>query len=57
MRELGQGIEPNEGRQADGKSLQKVTRKAADFAELAEHCVAFANGDRSHDGLPVEERR
>lgn len=35
---------PNEGQHSDCKSLRKVTGRTANFAELAQDCVCFANG-------------
>jgi len=37
-------MEQSEGHHLDRKSLRKVTGPTADFAELAQDCVCFANG-------------
>lgn len=46
---------PAEGHQSDCKSLRKVTGKSADFAELAQGCVCFANGSGGQLLIGIED--
>ena len=46
---------PEEGQQSDCKSLRKVTGKTADFAELAQDGVCFANGSGGQLLIGIED--
>ncbi len=46
---------PEEGQQSDCKSLRKVTGKTADFAELSQDCVCFANGSGGQLLIGIED--
>ncbi|MEZ4219312.1 MAG: ATP-binding protein [Polyangiaceae bacterium] len=46
---------PNEGQNSDCKSLRKVTGKTADFTEMAQDCVCFANGSGGQLLIGIED--
>lgn len=46
---------PNEGQHSDCKSLRVVTGKTANFAELAQDCVCFANGSGGQLLIGIED--
>lgn len=48
---------PCEGERLDCKSLRVVTGRAADFADLAHDCVAFANGSGGRIVVGIEDRQ
>ena len=45
----------NEGQIFDCKSLRTVTGKNADFADLAQDCVCFANGAGGQIAIGIED--
>ncbi len=55
MRELERQTTDGEGQHLDRKSLRKVTGKTADFADLARHCVCFANGSGGQLLIGIED--
>jgi len=46
---------PGEGQHLDCKSLRKVTGRTANFADLAQHCVCFANGSGGQLLVGIED--
>jgi len=55
MRDLERQLAGGEGQHLDHKSLRKVAGKAADFAELAQDCVCFANGSGGQLVIGIED--
>ena len=55
MRDDEKHISVGEGQRVDHKSLRKVTGKTANFAELAQDCVGFANGSGGQLLIGIED--
>ncbi len=55
MDDLERPLAGGEGQHLDHKSLRTVTGKTADFAELAQNCVCFANGSGGRLVIGIED--
>jgi ATP-dependent DNA helicase RecG len=56
LQEKPSPIDATEGQHLDRKSLRKVAGNAANFAELAQDCVAFANGSGGQILIGIEDK-